>query len=87
MRTVHSISTAYPQAKNGAEADWFFRDGHLICRTKQDDRSPALPPYQPPKWKTAPDHSWMEELLADVQEFEKRMAAPEGQRKKDVCIR
>jgi len=43
--------------------------------------------YTAPSWKTAPDHSWIKELLADVEEFEKRLAAAEGWRMKDIAIR
>jgi hypothetical protein len=40
--------------------------------------------YRPPPWKTAPDHTWLDLLLADVEEFERKMARNDGG---DVCIK
>jgi hypothetical protein len=40
--------------------------------------------YQPPEWRMATDHSWIKLLLADVKEFERKMARNDG---RDVCIK
>jgi hypothetical protein len=74
-------------AANNAEAARALFEANIRYGRVQLPPPPPKSEYTPPKWKTCPQHRWIDELLEDVAEFERRLRADLGNRMRDICIR
>lgn len=74
-------------AKEQPGSDTWFSANDAVAREAMMEAGilygTVLPDYQPPAWKTCPDHQWIKLLLEDVARGERLVKA----KAKDICIR